>query len=78
MVFSVIPLLGGRNTTKIICIVHVIYIVSTPSEGSQQHLLIKRLYKKCSKEFSKCRKKLDSNTGTTERVGASNVNFAIT
>jgi hypothetical protein len=51
VVFSVIPLLGGRSTRNIICIVHVIYIVSTLSEGAKQHLLIKRLYRNVPKNL---------------------------
>jgi len=46
---SVIPLLGGGSTRNIICIVHIIYIVSTLSEGAQQHLLIQRLYRNVPK-----------------------------
>lgn len=49
MVFSVIPLLGAGSTRNIIRIVHVTYIVSALTEGAQQHLLIKRLYRKVSK-----------------------------
>jgi len=76
VVFSVIPLLEGRSTRNIICIVHIIYIVSTLSEGAKQHLLIKRLYRNVPKNFVNIERKWNSNTGTMERVGASNVHFA--
>jgi hypothetical protein len=51
VVFSVIPLLGEKSTRNIICIVHVIYIVSTLSEGAKQHLVIKRLYRNVPKNL---------------------------
>jgi hypothetical protein len=75
VVFSVIPLLGGgstRNSLYCTCNLHCEHSVWRVTTA----LANKTTVQKCSKEFSKYRKKPDSNTGTTETVGASNVIFA--